>query len=223
MCVTTVHLYRPSVHLPYIITVNIWHISTPTRDNQGFGGTLFPVWAPRIPELVFVYLLMIYVSLSLWLFTQAKGQDDAPMGKAGEEIKQIQRTFTVQQCPFSFLPQKTGEIRIPYGIVFNHQDKLTSNASPTLAPLYCRLSSFSPSGLTSTHLPTHFTHLLLQSGTRAYRETSTHGLCSFLSTVERMLRIPGIYRLAAGPFPSSKLSPQKVRSLLHFLLLDIGT
>lgn len=81
------------------------------------------------------------------------------MGKAGEETKQIQRAFTAQYCPFSFLPQKPGEIRMPYGIVFNHQDKLTGNASPTLAPLHCRLSSFSPplGSLLLTYTLTSFT------------------------------------------------------------------
>lgn len=81
------------------------------------------------------------------------------MGKAGEGTKQIQRAFTAQYCPFSFLPQKPGEIRMPYGIVFNHQDKLTGNASPTLAPLHCRLSSFSPplGSLLLTYTLTSFT------------------------------------------------------------------
>jgi len=146
------------------------------------------------------------------------------MGRAGKETKQIQKSIycTVLSFLLSSPENRRNKSTVRYRVQSSGQ--VNGQCKPYICPaLLPAVILLSPSGLTSTHLSTHFTHLLLQSGTRTYWETSTHGLCSFLSTVERMLRIPGIYRLAAGLFPSSKLSPQKVRSLLHFLLLDIGT
>lgn len=132
---------------------------------------------------MFIYLLMIQASLSMTFYLPPEQRDRMPLLWEGQKKKQNKRKGHLLYEYGAFLSfhlysleNRRNKNTIRYRI--QSLGKLMGEASPTPAPLLPAVILLPP-GLTSTHLPTHFPHLLLQSGTSVYRETSTASVLSF--------------------------------------------